>query len=357
MSPDYLKIDGSVGEGGGSVLRVSSGVSCAINQPIDVYNIRSNRKTPGLRLQHKVGLEALRDLTGGMLSEIEVGSKRIKFSPGSDWNSQLAINVRTAGNISLLCQGIQIALVKAHSKEYKIDIQGGGTYGKWAPGTAYLQNVTYQLFKQVGYEASIEVHKHGFYPKGGAKSTLKIHPKPEQYNGFEVTERGELLSIKGIIQAENRLKKPRVGERVHKSIIDEINRDLTNEVDINICHQYVSSLSVGVGVDAWLEFSSGTVLGAKTHIGEKGLKSETLGKMVGKEINTHLSSRATVDEYAADQLVPILFNIPGQSIFTVLKPTSHLKTNLKLLSRFFKRDYELKNLPQQNLTQLTILPQ
>ena len=210
MPPDYIKIDGSMGEGGGSVLRVASGISCALGCPIEVKNIRANRKTPGLRLQHKLGLETLRDLTSGTLSEVDVGSTKIKFSPGEQWKNSLDVRVGTAANVALLCQGIQIALFQAPGNSYKINFNGGGTYGKWAPGTAFLQNVTYNLFNLMGYKADIAVRKHGFYPKGGAQSTLTVTPDAENYSGLVLTKRGDLQSVEGLIVVESRLKKPKV---------------------------------------------------------------------------------------------------------------------------------------------------
>jgi len=47
---EYIEIDGSFGEGGGSILRLSAGYSVLFNQPIIISNIRANRPTPGLRL-------------------------------------------------------------------------------------------------------------------------------------------------------------------------------------------------------------------------------------------------------------------------------------------------------------------
>jgi RNA 3'-terminal phosphate cyclase len=56
MSTDSLKIiDGSQGEGGGQVLRISSALSAILCLPVKIINIRAGRSNPGLRPQHLVG--------------------------------------------------------------------------------------------------------------------------------------------------------------------------------------------------------------------------------------------------------------------------------------------------------------
>jgi len=49
---NILRIDGSMGEGGGQILRYSLALSALLLQPVEVYNIRAKRSNPGLRPQH-----------------------------------------------------------------------------------------------------------------------------------------------------------------------------------------------------------------------------------------------------------------------------------------------------------------
>ncbi|PNX53556.1 MAG: hypothetical protein BV458_04070, partial [Thermoplasmata archaeon M9B2D] len=46
-----LSIDGSYGEGGGQIVRTAVALSVLTKQPIEIYNIRAGRPTPGLRPQ------------------------------------------------------------------------------------------------------------------------------------------------------------------------------------------------------------------------------------------------------------------------------------------------------------------
>ena len=49
---DTLHIDGSLGEGGGQILRTSLGLAALTGQNIVIKNIRAGRKKTGLRHQH-----------------------------------------------------------------------------------------------------------------------------------------------------------------------------------------------------------------------------------------------------------------------------------------------------------------
>ena len=88
--PD-LVIDGALGEGGGSILRLSIGLACALKKTIEIKNIRANRKKPGLRLQHLVGVETLTTITGGAVNDLKIGSTNVRFSPGDKWIDDITI--------------------------------------------------------------------------------------------------------------------------------------------------------------------------------------------------------------------------------------------------------------------------
>ncbi len=337
----FIVLDGSQGEGGGSILRVGAGLACVKNRPLKVTNIRKNRNNPGLRPQHLIGIQALNTLTNGTLSEVQVGTQELTFHPGSEWRTILDLTIPTAGNVGLLMQTLQNALYRAPIDKCSIQIHGGGTYGMAAPGTSYLQNVTYPLLNRLGYSVELNVIRHGFYPKGGAEAVATIAPNPEGYRSLVLEERGELESIEGCIIAQRDLQQARVGERIKESLITSMSNSLPRGVVIDIRVEYSSAPSVGVGVDVWCKFSSGAILGIGTALGERGVPSETIGKRAAQKIVQILESDATVDEYASDQLVPLLCLAHGPSKFKLDAISSHLQTNLEIIRNFFPREYRI----------------
>ncbi len=339
---NILQIDGSFGEGGGSIVRISSGLACVKNIPVEINNIRFNRKNPGLRLQHLVGIKTLAKLTGGTTNDIDVGSTLVKFNPGSEWNTDISVQIRTAGNIGMLSQTVYNALYLAPHQKYQIHVNGGGTYGTHAAGSSYLSNVIFPIFKDLGYTVDLDVKKHGFYPKGGGEAIITIIPSSSSYKNFILEERGELEGIEGHIHVENRLKKPKVAERILSSILKNIKPNLTRFNEVQITTKYHESLSAGVGVDIWCKYSSGAILGIGTTLGKRGVSSEKVGIMTANKLNSLLESHETVDEYASDQILPLLFVAEGPSKFVIRAKTMHFLTNLELLKGFFKRDFTIK---------------
>ena len=78
---DFLKIDGSYGEGGGQIVRSAVTLSCITKTPIQIENIRTNRRVPGLRPQHLTAIKLLSKICDADVQGLNVGSKTIKFLP------------------------------------------------------------------------------------------------------------------------------------------------------------------------------------------------------------------------------------------------------------------------------------
>ncbi|NIP34354.1 MAG: RNA 3'-terminal phosphate cyclase, partial [Thermoplasmata archaeon] len=60
---DPVHVDGSTGEGGGQVLRLSVALSAATGTPVHITDIRANRSKPGLRAQHMAAVNAVAKLS------------------------------------------------------------------------------------------------------------------------------------------------------------------------------------------------------------------------------------------------------------------------------------------------------
>jgi RNA 3'-terminal phosphate cyclase (ATP)/RNA 3'-terminal phosphate cyclase (GTP) len=339
-----VEIDGSYGEGGGSLLRLAAGFSHLFNIPIKIINIRANRPKPGLRTQHLLGLRTISDLTKSELSDCKIGTKELTFIPNSkkEINPFIHVNISTAASIGLLLQPIQIASLGIKGVEkIEISLSGGGTFGKWAPSLNYLQAVTYRIFKNLGYRIEIEILKHGFYPKGGAKVKCTIFPSKKPLIPINLIELGDIDLIQGEIIITNQLRRNRdnIGARIRKSIQLQINKKL--RIETNIKYRWVQSTSPGVGLSLWAHTNTGAIISTGTILGEKNLKSEDLGKIAANEIVKYIENKNPVDDYLSDQLIPLMAYTKEPSRIKVLQITSHTKTNLELVKLFTHRDYQI----------------
>jgi len=236
---NYLEIDGSLGEGGGAILRLSAAYSVLFKKPITINNIRANRPKPGLRLQHLLGLETLSNLSNSTLSSCNIGTQELSLTPNikNEVKSNISLNVNTAASIGLLLQPIQIACLGFKKPEkIEIKIRGGGTFGKWAPSLNYLKAVTYKIFEASGLKIKIDILKHGFYPKGGAQVNCSIYPPKKTLNPINLIELGNVEKIHGDIIITNQLRRNRdnIGTRIRKVVQQRLKRDLNVETTTEV---------------------------------------------------------------------------------------------------------------------------
>jgi RNA 3'-phosphate cyclase len=341
---EYIEIDGSFGEGGGSILRLSAGYSVLFNQPIIISNIRANRPTPGLRLQHLLGLKTIANLTNSNLSQCEVGTKKITFIPNKtkSLKSNIHINVNTAASLGLLLQPIQIACMGFYRPDpIEITIDGGGTHGKWAPSLNYLRNVTYRIFKRSGLTIKVNIDKYGFYPKGGAQTRFTIFLTEDNLKSINYTELGNIDLINGDIILTNHFKnKPNnIGNRIKKVLNSELRNSLKFET--NIRYHWVNSMSPGVGLSLWALSDTNAIISTGTILGERNISSENLGKLSVREISKYIENDIPIDNYLSDQLIPLMTYIKSPSRIKVLEITNHAKTNLEIGKMFTNRKYKI----------------
>lgn len=358
-----LEIDGMMGEGGGSILRLSAGFSIIFNQPISIKNIRKNRRNPGLRMQHLIGLLALKEISNGLLSNVNIGSTELKFTPGDQFNTDIQTEIKTAGSIGLLAQTIQIASIKSPlNTPIRVNVKGGGTFGLGAPDPYYLNDVTFNYFRKMGYDCQIKILKNGFYPKGGANAELLFKSLKDPFSQLKplnIIKLGDITKIGGNIVVSANLKKPKVADRIEnrvkdllktqKILVPNLEENGTETVVLEQHHfdikiTYVSSLNPGVGLNIWAEFESGAILGSGTVLGKRGVSSEEVGQIAVQKLLDQISSGATVDEFLADQIIPLLYLCKEKSTIIVPKITSHMQTNIKLLNLFGKRQYRIEPL-------------
>ncbi|UCD02128.1 MAG: RNA 3'-phosphate cyclase [Promethearchaeota archaeon] len=339
---DFLEIDGSFGEGGGAILRIGAGFSVLFKRPIRIKNIRTNRPKPGLRLQHLMGLKIISELTNSKLSECKVGTKEITLNPNKSLKNNIKVDIGTAGNIGLLLQPIQIACLGFQKPEkIEILIEGGGTFGKYAPSLNYLKEVTYRIFKDHGFPIDIDIQKHGFYPKGGALVKCTLYPPKNKISPIFLTELGNLDLIQGEIIVTNQLRRNNVGERIKKTTQHELEKKFN--IDVKIEYDYVNSLSPGVGLSLWACSDTGAVISSGTILGERNITSENLGKLAVNELMKYIDKEIPVDSFLSDQLIPFIAFANDTSRIKVLEITSHTRTNLELIKLFLNRTYRIIN--------------
>ncbi len=327
---EVLEIDGSYGEGGGSIVRTAVGLSVCTGRAIKISNIRKNRPQPGLKTQHLQGILGAADFCGGKIIGAELGSTEISFFPEKNFSEKVKINIETAGSIGLVLQVMQISCLAAKNP-VKVEIRGGATYGKWAPPIDFVENVFYKILEKIGYKIELQVEKNGFYPKGGARVTAIFNP-PEEIKGLNLIEQGKISSINGISVASKQLQEKKVAERQKISSRGEIFNSL--KVSPRIDTEYFDAESPGSAITLSLTTQNGAILGA-AKVGEQTLRAEIVGKEASQTLIEDFLTGATIDQHSLDQIIPFLALSHFKSELKFSKLTSHAHTNLWVCEQFF----------------------
>ncbi len=320
----YLKIDGSFGEGGGQILRTSLSLSAATKRPIEVFNIRAKRKKPGLMAQHLESVKAITKICGGELTGAEIGSTFISFVPKETKGGEYTIEIGTAGSVSLVLQTIFIPLSLAKIPS-TITITGG-THVPWSPCFHYLALQWLSYLKHIGFDATLEMIRAGFYPKGGGEISAHIKPVRE-IKPLVIEDRGKLLRVGGISAVGNLNKS--IAERQKKQAEKRLSAEgLPYEIQI------VELPAFGQGTMLLLlaefEHSQCCYYG----LGAIGKRAETVADEACDALLHFLKTKASVDEYLADQLLLPLAFAKGESRFATPRISQHLLTNIEVIKMF-----------------------
>ncbi|MBY0416782.1 MAG: RNA 3'-phosphate cyclase, partial [Pararheinheimera sp.] len=108
-----LIIDGSMGEGGGQVLRSSLTLAMLLQQPFEIQNIRAGREKPGLLRQHLTCVRAAATICNAKVTGDVLGSDRVSFEPGPVTPGDYHFVIGSAGSTTLVCQTLLLPLAMA----------------------------------------------------------------------------------------------------------------------------------------------------------------------------------------------------------------------------------------------------
>lgn len=321
-------IDGSMGEGGGQILRTALAISAVTGRPVRVVNIRAKRRNPGLRPQHLTAVKALAAITGARVKGASVGSMEVEFWPGPVRGGDYRFDIGTAGSIPLVLQALLPALAYA-DRPVRLRLTGG-TDVPMSPTIDYVREVLSRLLSRMGYEFTVEVRRRGHYPRGGGIVEVGIDDPPHGFRPVDFTVRGE---IRGVYGRSHAVRLPRhVAERQARAASDLIIARLGVKPSIEI-EWYEPGrdphLGPGSGITLWC-IASNTVLGSDS-LGARGKPAEKVGREAASKLLEDLATGAGIDRFAGDMVPVYMALADGVSSYTGARLTSHARTVFKLL--------------------------
>jgi RNA 3'-terminal phosphate cyclase (ATP) len=335
-----IRIDGSLGEGGGQILRTSLSLSLATGKPFRIENIRLRRERPGLLRQHLTAVLAAAEVGAAETEGVVLKSTALTFVPGKVRPGEYHFVIGTAGSGTLVFQTVLPALMTASSPS-RIVIEGG-THNTLAPPFDFLQRTFVPLIERIGPRVKLQLERYGFHPAGGGRFTAEIEPC-RRLNPLDLGVRGEIVSRRVTAIVANL---PRhIAQREVDTVASMLNWG-PECVDI-----VQTKNSAGPGNLVMIEMAGATVTEICSAFGRVGASAETVAGEAAREAREYLVSRAAAGEHLTDQLL-LPLALAGCGSFTAVKLSTHARTNMAVIGEFLPVRFEIE--PEEGYTRVAI---
>ncbi|KPK43416.1 MAG: hypothetical protein AMK74_06935 [Nitrospira bacterium SM23_35] len=266
-------------------------LSCLLQKPFKIYDIRRGRRKPGLMPQHLACVRAAKLISNAHVTGDIIGSAELFFSPGKIKSGDYLFDIGTAGSTSLVLQTIIPAVLLSKVEKTTITLIGG-THVPFSPCFHYLANVFSPMLKLIGIDLTLSIvscrQKDGFFRKLRAFMTDSICP-----------------------------------------------------VDFEI----MNVSTPGQGTFCFLHAESAESLAGFTTLGARGKKAELVGQEAAEEFRDYYFTGSALDPHLSDQIILYLAMCGEESVFSTSRITEHLLTNLRVIGLFHKYSYEVRGEP------------
>jgi len=324
-----IEIDGSIGEGGGQVLRSALTLAILTNQGVHLTNIRARRPKPGLKPQHLKAVDAAAAISKAQVEGATLNSQELIFLPSELHSGRYKFDIGTAGATTLVLQTIFLPLSLAAAASSVIIT--GGTHVPWSPCYHYLEFQWLPYLKRIGFNAQLSLEQAGFYPQGGGRISASIRPV-NQISPLNLVERGALLRVNGLSAVAN--LNINIAERQKRQALGRLQKfDWgTRRPEVKIKITQLPSPYKGTLLILLAEFESGRC--CYYGLGALGKPAERVADDAIDSLLAFVDTDAVIDQYLADQLLLPLCLAGGESQIHTCQITQHLLTNIAVLQAF-----------------------
>ncbi len=307
------------------MLRSSLALSMVTGEEFRIENIRGSRPNPGLKRQHLEAVKAAAKLCNADTSGVRDGSTEIEFSPGELNSEGFTVNIGTAGSVTLLLDTV-LPVTTQVNKDFRLEVKGG-TDVKWSPTVSYYRDVKIPLLQGFGADASLDVERTGFYPKGGG--CVKLETSPFSMDPLDITARGELERFEVYSKASGDLERQDVADRQASETARKLkNSHISVPVEKKVEYAEAASTGSSLCLKAVYEDS----IAGFDALGEKGKRAEKVAHDVVQDFKSFHASDAAVDPYMADQVIVFLALVGGE--VAIPEATDHVQTSLEVVRKF-----------------------
>ena len=369
-----LKIDGSILEGGGQILRISISMSYLLDIPIKIRNIRSKRDNPGLQKQHLTCTKFITSLYNSKdISGLQLNSKEISLVPTEliikqEKSEEIKCILNSAGSIGLMIQqllpcALFSEIENKENKELSITLTGG-TLVKFSPTIYYLNEVLFPILeKYMNIKAKCDLIQNGIYPMGLGEVILHVQKILKKNNEFikpiNITERGKFLKaeIRFCYTNNFKFKLDKICDTIYKNakkiirkeFLENGNNKNEEEEEIEFDEdEIIKQERIDLGNRYYTFYYQIVMIYENTRIKGDYMISEKKGDFIIDEIidkceeatfYTIENNEVCLDEHTVDHLIIFMALAKGNSKIKVGNISLHTQTAIEIIKKF---NYDIK---------------
>lgn len=324
-----IQLDGSIGEGGGQILRTALALSMCTGRPFVMEKIRARRAKPGLMRQHLACVQAAAGVCGARVQGAELQSTALVFEPGPVQAGDYSFNISSAGSCTLVLQTVLPALMLADSPSALL--LGGGTHNPMAPPYPFIERSFAPLLRRLGVALDLQLLRPGFYPSGGGSMVARITPAAAAALApVDIVDRGAALPPHAECLA------PALPRSIAQRELAALQAALGwSRQQLRLVR---SDDDVGPGNALIATLAREQVTEVLTSFGEKGVPAEQVAATLVAEVKAYQASDGALGEHLADQwMLPLALAVARHrrpARFTCTQVSGHAHTQVGTIEAF-----------------------
>ncbi len=327
-----VHLDGSVGEGGGQILRTALSLAALTGRGVHITRIRANRPNPGLAPQHLSGVRALASLCQAQVRGDALHATELTFIPQAQvrpgsytFDVEVLSGRGSAGSVTLLLQTLLWPLAFAGGPSH-LTLRGG-THVAWSPPYDYVADVFFPTLAAMGLHGACELRAWGFYPAGGGEMAVHLEPVQPPLRSLTLVERGKIQVVQGRAVVTNLPSHipQRMANRARNVLIQA-------GLPVSITALRASGRGPGAGIFLTAVYEQARA--GFAGFGARGKPSERVADEACQALLDYHAHDVPVDPHLGDQLLIPLALAQGTSTFRTVCITRHLLTNAYVIRHF-----------------------
>ncbi|GBP50500.1 RNA 3'-terminal phosphate cyclase [Eumeta japonica] len=276
-------------------------------------------------------------------AQMRGSSKTIPSTVAAETDRIESSPILTVGSLSSLPFAIALPCALLADSTIILDLRGG-TNADMAPQIDYMTEVYRPLLEKFGATFDFDLHKRGYFPKGGGHATITINPV-SQLRHIVLTDPGNIKCIYGWSFVAGNLS-IRLADKMSggatQELVSKLSQSMAKAIKIECYKELREMAPDNCNV---CETSTGCILGGDA-LGKRDVEPLAVGRSAAAQLLAALDCGACLDHYAQDQVIILMALANGRSAVRVGEVTLHTKTAIHIAETVAKVKFTIT--PQGN---------